>query len=179
MMSRIKRLVLEVLDSHRVMTVATNRPDGWPQATMVGYVNDGFLLYCWIARNAQKCANIRRDTRVSAAIGSDAPRPLDIKGLSLAGKAAFVLDQGEANHVLSLREMLSGICRLASADFAAGAGAAPGLQPVIRSRAAAYRPGDHLRPGLFERLWSQRSRHVFGKGSRRALTKHESSLAGK
>jgi Pyridoxamine 5'-phosphate oxidase len=103
MMSRIKRLVLEVLDSHRVMTVATNRPDGWPQATMVGYVNDGFLLYCWIARNAQKCANIRRDTRVSAAIGSDAPRPLDIKGLSLAGKAAFVLDQGEANHVLSLR----------------------------------------------------------------------------
>jgi len=23
------------------MTVATNRPDGWPQATTVGYVNDG------------------------------------------------------------------------------------------------------------------------------------------
>jgi len=103
MMSRIKRLVLEVLDSHRVMTLATNRLDGWPQATMVGYVNDGFLLYCWMARNAQKYANIRRDPRVSAAIGSDAPRPLDIKGLSLAGKAAFVPDEGEANHVLSLR----------------------------------------------------------------------------
>jgi hypothetical protein len=81
MMSRIKRLVLELLDSHRVMTLATNRADGWPQATMVGYVNDGFLVYCWAARNAQKCANIRRDSRVSAAIGSDAPRPLDIKGL--------------------------------------------------------------------------------------------------
>jgi nitroimidazol reductase NimA-like FMN-containing flavoprotein (pyridoxamine 5'-phosphate oxidase superfamily) len=103
MMSRIKRLVLELLDSHRVMTLATNRADGWPQATMVGYVNDGFLVYCWAARNAQKCANIRRDSRVSAAIGSDAPRPLDIKGLSLAGKAAFVADEGEATHVLSLR----------------------------------------------------------------------------
>jgi hypothetical protein len=85
------------------MTVATNRADGWPQATMVGYVNDGFLLYCWVARNAQKCANIRRDSRVSVAIGSDAPRPMDIKGLSLAGKAAFVLDEGEANHIVSLR----------------------------------------------------------------------------
>ena len=27
------------------MTVATNRPDGWPQATTVGYVNDGLTLY--------------------------------------------------------------------------------------------------------------------------------------
>ena len=103
MMSRIKRLILDLLNSHRVMTLATNRPDGWPQATMVGYVNDGFLLYCWVARNAQKCGNIRQDARVSVAIGSDAPQPLSIKGLSLAGRAYFVSDEAEASHVLSLR----------------------------------------------------------------------------
>jgi len=36
--------VLRVLDGHRVVTIATNRPDGWPQTTMVGYINDGFLI---------------------------------------------------------------------------------------------------------------------------------------
>jgi general stress protein 26 len=103
MQTRLKTLVLRVLDGHRVMTIATNRPDGWPQATIVGYVNDGFLLYSFVARNSQKYANIVRDPRVSVAIGSDAPRPLDIQGLSLAGKACVVTDQGEFDYVSKLR----------------------------------------------------------------------------
>jgi nitroimidazol reductase NimA-like FMN-containing flavoprotein (pyridoxamine 5'-phosphate oxidase superfamily) len=37
--------ILEILDQHRLMTVATNRSDGWPQATTVGYVNDGLTIY--------------------------------------------------------------------------------------------------------------------------------------
>jgi nitroimidazol reductase NimA-like FMN-containing flavoprotein (pyridoxamine 5'-phosphate oxidase superfamily) len=68
-----KQAILQLLDRHRVMAFATNRPDGWPQVTLVGYVNDGFLLYCFVAHNSQKHANIRRDSRVSVAIGSDAP----------------------------------------------------------------------------------------------------------
>jgi general stress protein 26 len=102
-MARLKRLILRLLNDHRVMTIATNRPDGWPQATMVGYVNDGFLLYCYVARNTQKYANILRDPRVSVSIGSDAPRPLDIRGLSLAGIASVVTDQNEFEGVGGLR----------------------------------------------------------------------------
>ncbi len=103
MMRRLKSLILRLLDEHRVMTLATNRPDGWPQATMVGYVNDGFLLYCFVARNTQKYANIKRDPRISLAIGSDAQNPLDIKGLSLAGHAAEVTDRSEYDDVAKLR----------------------------------------------------------------------------
>jgi general stress protein 26 len=103
MMPRLKSLILRLLDEHRLMTVATNRPDGWPQATTVGYVNDGYLLYCFIARNAQKYANIRRDRRVSIAIGSDAPNPFDIKGLSLAGQADEVTDRDEFDYIARLR----------------------------------------------------------------------------
>jgi len=103
MMPKLKRLILRLLNEHRIMTIATNRSDGWPQATMVGYVNDGFLLYCFVASNAQKYANILRDSRVSVAIGSDAALPLDIKGLSLAGRAAAVNDQSEFEHVTELR----------------------------------------------------------------------------
>lgn len=95
--------ILKLLDRHRVMAIATNRPDGWPQVTLVGYVNDAFLLYCFVARNSQKHANIQRDPRVSIAIGSDAPRPLDIEGLSLAGMASVVTDQTEVDYVGRLR----------------------------------------------------------------------------
>ena len=85
------------------MTIATNRPDGWPHATMVRYVNDGFLLYSFVAGNSQKYANVRRDPRVSIAIGSDATQPLAIRGLSLAGTASVVTDQGEFDYVRTLR----------------------------------------------------------------------------
>jgi general stress protein 26 len=101
--ARLKRLILRLLNEHRVMALATNRPDGWPQATTVGYVNDGFLLYCYVARNTQKYANILRDARVAIAIGSDGPRPLDVKGLSLAGMASAVTDQDEFDAVGALR----------------------------------------------------------------------------
>jgi general stress protein 26 len=102
-MPPLKDIILHLLDNHRVMTIATNRPDGWPQATMVDYVNDGFMLYCIVARDTQKCANVLRDPRVSIAIGSDAAQPLDIKGLSLAGTASVVAEVDELEHVNRLR----------------------------------------------------------------------------
>ena len=37
----IRKKILALLDQHRIMTIATLRPDGWPQATTVGYANDG------------------------------------------------------------------------------------------------------------------------------------------
>ncbi len=40
----LRRKILELLDQHRLMTVATDRPDGWPHATTVGYVNEGLTL---------------------------------------------------------------------------------------------------------------------------------------
>lgn len=43
------------------MAIATNQPDGWPQATLVGYVNDWPFIYCFVARNSQKHANVLRD----------------------------------------------------------------------------------------------------------------------
>lgn len=102
-MLRLKALILQVLREHRVMTIATLRPDGWPQATMVGYVNDGFLLYCFVARSTQKFANIQRDSRVSIAIGSDATDPTKVRGLSLAGHASEVDDRAEFDEIAALR----------------------------------------------------------------------------
>jgi len=59
---------IEILDAHRIMSIATVRPDGWPQNTVVGYANDGLLLYFMISRASQKFANIQKDERVAIAV---------------------------------------------------------------------------------------------------------------
>jgi general stress protein 26 len=93
-----KRQIIELLDRHRIATIATNRSDGWPQATVVGYCNDGLIIYCVVAREGQKFANITRDPRVSIAIAHDYPQPLQIKGLSMAARAVVSTDSGEREH---------------------------------------------------------------------------------
>jgi len=99
MKQEFKREIVSLLDAHRIMSIATNRPDGWPQATVVGYANDGLILYCFIGRDSQKFANISRDPRVSIAIANDYPQPLQIRGLSMAARVLEVQDSSEIEHV--------------------------------------------------------------------------------
>jgi nitroimidazol reductase NimA-like FMN-containing flavoprotein (pyridoxamine 5'-phosphate oxidase superfamily) len=98
----IRQKILALLDQHRVMTVATLRPDGWPQATTVGYVNDGLTLYFLCGLDSQKAANIARDDRVSLTIGDDASQIMEITGLSMAARAKAVTNRAEAEKVLGL-----------------------------------------------------------------------------
>ena len=90
---RLKPLAL--LDGHRIMTLATLRPDGWPQATTVGYVNDGLALYFLCGKDSQK-RDDRRDNRVSLTIDHDTPELMAIAGLSMAAHAQPVTDRAEA-----------------------------------------------------------------------------------
>ncbi len=92
--------IFELLDESRIMTIATLRPDGWPQATVVGYVHDGLDLYFVIARTSQKLANIQRDARVSIAIGQDWPDRL--RGLSMAARASEVTDLDQVQRLNDL-----------------------------------------------------------------------------
>ena len=95
-------LIIRLLDEHRILTIATNRPDGWPQATIVSYCNDGLVIYFFTDRDAQKVQNMALDPRISVAIAKDHHRPLDIKGLSLAGRAIVVEDKAEIDHAYAL-----------------------------------------------------------------------------
>ncbi|TIV98603.1 MAG: pyridoxamine 5'-phosphate oxidase family protein [Mesorhizobium sp.] len=98
----IKNKIQTLLDQHRVMTVATLRPDGWPQATTVGYVNEGLTLYFLCGLDSQKAANIARDDRVSLTIDHDAPQVMEITGLSMAAHAQPVTDRAEAEKILRM-----------------------------------------------------------------------------
>jgi len=99
---KIRRKILTLLDQHRIMTLATLRPDGWPQATTVGYVNEGLTLYFLCGLDSQKAANLARDDRVSLTIDHDTPDLMAITGLSMAAHAQAVTDPAEAEKVLRM-----------------------------------------------------------------------------
>jgi nitroimidazol reductase NimA-like FMN-containing flavoprotein (pyridoxamine 5'-phosphate oxidase superfamily) len=98
----IRNQILALLDQHRIMTIATLRPDGWPQATTVGYVNEGLTLYFLCGLESQKAANLALDDRVSLAIDHDTPDLMAITGLSMAARAQAVVDRDEASRILNM-----------------------------------------------------------------------------
>jgi nitroimidazol reductase NimA-like FMN-containing flavoprotein (pyridoxamine 5'-phosphate oxidase superfamily) len=98
----LKSKILELLDQHRLMTLATNRPDGWPQATTVGYVNDGLTIYFLCSPQSQKAANLARDSRISLTIDYDVSDPMAITGLSMAAQAQPVNDPNEIAKAIKL-----------------------------------------------------------------------------
>ena len=102
MNEEMRQKILALLDQHRIMTIATLRPDGWPQATTVGYGNDGLTLYFLCGPESQKAANLARDDRVSLTIDHDTPQVMDITGLSMAAHATVVVDPTEGEKALRL-----------------------------------------------------------------------------
>jgi len=97
-----RRKILGLLDQNRIMTVATLRSDGWPQATTVGYVSEGLTLYFLCGLDSQKARNLAHDDRISLAINHDTPDVMAITGLSMAGHARAVENRAEAEKILAM-----------------------------------------------------------------------------
>jgi nitroimidazol reductase NimA-like FMN-containing flavoprotein (pyridoxamine 5'-phosphate oxidase superfamily) len=98
----IRQTILRLLDQHRIMTVATLRPDGWPQATTVGYANDGLRLYFLCGLDSQKAMNLAGDNRLSLTIDHDTPQVMEITGLSMAARAEAVVDAAEGGKAMRM-----------------------------------------------------------------------------
>jgi nitroimidazol reductase NimA-like FMN-containing flavoprotein (pyridoxamine 5'-phosphate oxidase superfamily) len=96
----IRAEIIGLLDEHRIMSLATLRPDGWPQATTVGYVNDGLTLHFLCGKDSQKAKNLMRNDRVSLTIDHDVSDPMAIKGLSMAARATLVPDQSQMQQMM-------------------------------------------------------------------------------
>lgn len=114
----MEQKAIDILDRYRVMTIATLRPDGWPQATMVSYANEGLLLYFVISRQSQKYGNIERDGRVSIAVGRDFEDPSQIRALSIAANASQVRDPSQRERAVRLiHERHPGLAKLGGPDL--------------------------------------------------------------
>jgi general stress protein 26 len=87
-----KDFVLQVIDGATDLTLATLRPDGYPQATTVSYAHDGLALYVGIGKHSQKAENIRHNNKVSLTINLPYQDWREIKGLSMSALAEIVQD---------------------------------------------------------------------------------------
>lgn len=95
----LRRLALRVLAETDDLVLATIRPDGWPQATVVSYVSDGFDISFVVGRDSQKARNIAANPKVSAAIGGFTKDWSRIQGLSLGGTATLSIDEADFQRV--------------------------------------------------------------------------------
>jgi len=100
--AKLRSKVDELLGQHRIMTIATLRPDGWPQATTVGYVSEGLTLWFLCGLQSQKSRSLALDNCVSITVDHDTPDIMAITGLSMAARAHPVRDRSEAQRVLGL-----------------------------------------------------------------------------
>lgn len=87
-----KDFVLHVIDNANDLTLATVRPDGFPQATTVSYAHDGLSLYAGIGKHSQKAHNIRHNNKVSLTINLPYDDWREIKGLSMSALAEVLED---------------------------------------------------------------------------------------
>ncbi len=98
----LRSKILEVLRRHHTMTLATIRPDGYPQATTVNYVHDDLTLYFATDATSQKAGNIKLNNKVSVAIADRTQDFYKLRGLSMSGIAARVSEKEGAGK-LALR----------------------------------------------------------------------------
>ena len=85
--------VMRVLDRAKDLTLATIRPDGYPQATVVSFAHEDMALYAGIGRSSQKAANIRANAGVALTIT-----------LSMSALAEVLDDPAEASAARSRLE---------------------------------------------------------------------------
>lgn len=87
-----KDFVLDILSTHRTMSLATIRDDGFPQANTVSYANDGLTLYFATSSVYSKVKNIQTCDKVSLTIDRDYMDWTKIKGLSMGAIAEILAD---------------------------------------------------------------------------------------
>jgi nitroimidazol reductase NimA-like FMN-containing flavoprotein (pyridoxamine 5'-phosphate oxidase superfamily) len=97
--SAVQDKIVAILSGATDMTIATVRPDGYPQATTVGFVNDGVKVYFGTSADSQKARNIALCDKVSLTVTLPYDRWEEIRALSMGGRAARVADPKEMARV--------------------------------------------------------------------------------
>jgi uncharacterized protein YhbP (UPF0306 family) len=94
----LKQQILEYMESHNTMTLATCRDDV-PWAATVFYASDDLRLYFFSAPDSRHCQNLAANGRVAVTIQEDYRDWRKIKGIQLEGRVAAVdslIEKGKA-----------------------------------------------------------------------------------
>ena len=94
--------IIDIISRCRDLTIATVRPDGAPQATIVSFVHDGLMIYFGCGEDSQKATNIAAEPRVSIAMSPAYESWVSIEGVSMGGIAEEVTVPGEIANVTKM-----------------------------------------------------------------------------
>jgi uncharacterized protein YhbP (UPF0306 family) len=98
MAENLKRRILDYMESHNTMTLATSQGDS-PWAATVFYASDGLKLYFFSAPDSRHCQNLAANARVGVTIQEDYHDWRRIKGIQLEGRVAAIesiIEKGKA-----------------------------------------------------------------------------------
>jgi len=98
MSGELKQQILDYIQSHNTMTLATSASDV-PWAATVFYASDDVHLYFFSAPDSRHCENLSANSRVAVTIQEDYKDWREIKGIQLDGRVALVdgvLEKGKA-----------------------------------------------------------------------------------
>lgn len=98
---KMENLVLDIMKNHNILTLATLREDGYPQANTVTYANDDLTLYFSTAQDSQKIKNIKNSNKVSLTIDKDYEDWNKIRGLSMAATAEILTTPDEIKKAMN------------------------------------------------------------------------------
>ena len=87
-----RQFILDIIDSRNDLSLATLRPDGFPQANTLSYANDGLVLYVGTGRDSGKVRNIQHCGNVSLTIDVPYADWNEIRGLSMGAVAQVLPD---------------------------------------------------------------------------------------
>lgn len=91
----LRKKILEIYAGNSEITIATVRPDGWPQANVVDFSYIGLTMYFQSFESSQKAKNLEKDPRISLTITPPFNDFGEMLALSMAAHAERVTDRSE------------------------------------------------------------------------------------
>ena len=138
---------LELLESERVVTVATHGPRGWPHVMPLWYVVRDGEIWVWTYAKSQKVRNLERDPRATLLVETGHEYQ-ELRGVQIEAEAELIRDServAEFGKGLAVR-YTDGI-ESVGGDAAAALEAQAAKRVAIRFRAVRTATWDHRKLG--------------------------------
>jgi PPOX class probable F420-dependent enzyme len=84
----------ELLDSERVVTVASHGPRGWPHLMPLWYVIRDGEIWIWTYAKSQKVKNLERDPRATLLVETG-HEYTELRGVQIEAEAEIIRDTGQ------------------------------------------------------------------------------------
>ena len=101
-MEGLKQVILDFIEDHENITLATVSPDGRPMVAIVAYASEGPSLYVITGQNTNKYKNILANGNVGFASEVEGTDWTNIRSLQMQGHATAVTDPDEIDKAMTL-----------------------------------------------------------------------------